>query len=326
MYDIVGDIHGHFDALSGMVRYLGYRRTGGTWRAPDGGRQLLFLGDFVDRGPRIRETVRMVRQMMDDGVALSVMGNHEYNAVAWHTPDGHGGWLRSHSSVHRRQHAATLQQYGMDPRGDEPPSREFREDLEWMRRLPLYCANEHLIVVHAAWEEQAVKDIRSNRHILVDDEALYRSAYGENRESRTVEILLKGVELPLPDGRGYLDKEGTRRFKTRVRWWLTDHRAGRTMGEIAMPPADTELADISVPLASQQQLPGYHDERPVFLGHYWLTGTPLPLAPRIACLDYSVAKGGVLCGYRWNGESTLLPGSFCTVNPAGEVQLTLSLR
>ena len=42
---------------------------------------------------------------------------------------------------------------------------------------------------------------------------------------------------------------------------------------------------------------------PVFVGHYWLSAeTPSRLAPKIACVDYSVAKEGLLCAYRWGGE------------------------
>ena len=47
------------------------------------------------------------------------------------------------------------------------------------------------------------------------------------------------------------------------------------------------------------------DAAPVFVGHYWLAGTPKPLATNVACTDYSVAKGGKLVAYRWDGESTL---------------------
>ena len=49
-----------------------------------------------------------------------------------------------------------------------------------------------------------------------------------------------------------------------------------------------------------------HDAPPVFLGYYWLEGDPEPLAPNIACLDYSVANpGGKLVAYRWSGERVL---------------------
>jgi hypothetical protein len=57
-----------------------------------------------------------------------------------------------------------------------------------------------------------------------------------------------------------------------------------------------------------------YDGPPVFVGHYWLSADrPEPLSPNVACLDYSVAKGGFLCAYRWDGERTLGPGKFVTV-------------
>jgi hypothetical protein len=46
--------------------------------------------------------------------------------------------------------------------------------------------------------------------------------------------------------------------------------------------------------------------KPVFIGHYWLSASkPEILADNVACLDYSVAKGGFLCAYRWQGEQRL---------------------
>jgi len=44
---------------------------------------------------------------------------------------------------------------------------------------------------------------------------------------------------------------------------------------------------------------------PVLFGHYWFTGTPKVISPQFACLDYSVAKGGPLVAYRWDGEREL---------------------
>ena len=52
------------------------------------------------------------------------------------------------------------------------------------------------------------------------------------------------------------------------------------------------------------------NEKPVFFGHYWLTGTPELLHPNICCLDYSVANGGQLVAYRKNGEIVLSPDNF----------------
>ena len=87
--DIIGDIHGHADVLRAMLAKLGYIERGGAYRHPE--RTVIFLGDFIDRGPKIRETLQIVRAMMDAGTARSVMGNHEHNAICFHTPDGRGG-------------------------------------------------------------------------------------------------------------------------------------------------------------------------------------------------------------------------------------------
>ena len=54
-----------------------------------------------------------------------------------------------------------------------------------------------------------------------------------------------------------------------------------------------------------------HNDKPVFLGHYWMEGDPQPLAVNIACLDYSVAKpGGKLVAYQWNGERAIRPEGY----------------
>ncbi len=54
--------------------------------------------------------------------------------------------------------------------------------------------------------------------------------------------------------------------------------------------------------------------KPVFVGHYWLSAQrPELLADTVACLDYSVAKGGLLCAYRWNGEWQLSNDNFVWV-------------
>ncbi|TVR69447.1 MAG: metallophosphoesterase [Spirochaetaceae bacterium] len=340
MYDIIGDIHGHHEALRALLYRLGYRFRGGAWRFPGARRRALFVGDFIDRGPQIPETLALVRGMLEADSALAVMGNHEYNALTWHTPDGNGGWLRRHTVTHRKQHDATLEQYGIDsaaPEGDrgvlDIPSprgrgaRRLREDLQWLRALPLYLETDSVRVVHAAWTDEAAAEAQNSRtspragsHAptpLVDDAFLHRSAFGQYRESRAVETLLKGIEIALPEGAWYLDKEGSRRHKTRIRWWLDPAAPVRTMADIAMPPADRELGHLPVSPRQREKLPGYTGSLPVFVGHYWFTGTPAPVAPRVACLDYSVARGGILCAYRFEGDPVLSGEHFVSVDASG---------
>ena len=55
-------------------------------------------------------------------------------------------------------------------------------------------------------------------------------------------------------------------------------------------------------------LPGYTDEKRVFVGHYWLRGTPEPISDRVACLDYTVtepAPEGKLAAYQWSAERSI---------------------
>jgi hypothetical protein len=75
-------------------------------------------------------------------------------------------------------------------------------------------------------------------------------------------------------------------------------------------PCDLEL-DASV---IAEAVPYPKTAKPVFVGHYWLSAKrPELLAENVACLDYSVAKGGLLCAYRWHGEQTLSNENFVWV-------------
>jgi protein phosphatase len=76
-FDIVGDVHGCCDELEELLRLLGYVvDEAGAWRHPDG-RRPVFLGDLVDRGPRIVDTLKTVMAMVRARVALCVPGNHD---------------------------------------------------------------------------------------------------------------------------------------------------------------------------------------------------------------------------------------------------------
>ena len=80
MYDLIGDIHGHADELVRLLELLGYEKNQGTYRHTE--RKVIFLGDFIDRGPEIRQVLETVRPMVEAGHALAVMSNHELNALA----------------------------------------------------------------------------------------------------------------------------------------------------------------------------------------------------------------------------------------------------
>lgn len=79
-FDIIGDVHGCYEELNTLLAQLGYKIEGG----PDGpkvtppdGRKAVFVGDLVDRGPKIPDVLRLVMRMVADGTALCVPGNHD---------------------------------------------------------------------------------------------------------------------------------------------------------------------------------------------------------------------------------------------------------
>lgn len=79
----------------------------------------------------------------------------------------------------------------------------------------------------------------------------------------------------------------------------------QTIAEYSFP-VGVELPD--EPFATAPQEAGYHaSEKPVFIGHYWLSGDrPQLLADNVCCLDYSVARGGYLCAYRFDADAPAL--------------------
>ena len=79
-FDIIGDVHGCFDELLTLFHNLGYsvEEIGGSVDVkPADGRKAVFVGDLVDRGPKIPQTLRLAMAMVKAGTALCVPGNHD---------------------------------------------------------------------------------------------------------------------------------------------------------------------------------------------------------------------------------------------------------
>jgi protein phosphatase len=67
-FDIVGDVHGCFDELCGLLSELGYEVNDTATDAKHaGGRPVIFPGDLVDRGPASPAVLRLVMGMMSSG-------------------------------------------------------------------------------------------------------------------------------------------------------------------------------------------------------------------------------------------------------------------
>jgi hypothetical protein len=218
MHDLIGDIHDHADALQQLLKTLGYERRHGVYRHPD--RQAIFLGDFIDRGPKIRETLEIVRPMLDSGAALAVMGNHELNALAFHTPDPRkpGEHLRPHNEKNSHQLAETMRQV---------PAGELASYLAWFRTLPLWLDLDGLRVVHACWDETPGATFRDKdgHERLATRVKWYKPPDGHT--FRTYAMASEPIESDLATARrGHPSRCALpRRRQTRVRWTLLAHQS-----------------------------------------------------------------------------------------------------
>lgn len=296
LFDVIGDVHGYYDHLETLLRKLGYREVRGTW--VHSGRKAVFVGDLVDRGPEQIRVVNTVRRMVDAGTALCIMGNHEFNAVAWTIPDPNsdGEFLRPHGKgSNRAQHQAFLDQVGEG-------SILHKEITDWFRTLPLWLDLQGIRVVHACWHERSL-DWLSRRmpdNTLTDN--LYVEGSRRDHEAfQAIEAVCKGLEVRLPHGVSFKDKQGHVRKEARIRWWEPELTTFK-QAAIGPPELTDRIPDILLPPESR---PSPYSGPPVFFGHYWFTGVPKILGNNAVCLDYSVANGGPLVAYRWEGESQL---------------------
>jgi hypothetical protein len=323
IYDIVGDIHGHAELLIELLKKMGYEECKGAWRHSE--RLLIFLGDFIDLGPRQVETVSIVRQMIEAGSALAVMGNHEFNAIAWYMRDSRGYYLRPHFSKkygrkNWQQHKAFLAEVESEP-------DLHREIVDWFLTLPLWLDLPELRIVHACWHPRFMDYLapmllpgtRLSKELMPEVTREPEDAEKDSPEPspfKAAEALMKGIEIPLPEGCSFKDEYGFERSRVRVRWW-----DAQAMSYCKAAMADGlfgRLPESPIPVHARVNPP---TDKPIFFGHYWLTGQPYLQSSKIVCLDYSAGKGGPLCAYRWVGEKSLNASHFCWVDPSQKLGL-----
>jgi hypothetical protein len=192
---------------------------------------------------------------------------------------------------------------------------EWKKYLAWFMDLPLFLEMEEFRVVHASWVTSEIEKIRTwtSGNLVLNEELLHKSANKGSDEYNTIEALLKGVEIALPKGETFEDKDKNERDQIRVRWW--EPAANKTYGEMVFPSKSLDCKNEIIAEEEASKLEVYNDHVPVFFGHYWIDPEEKPRtqADQICCLDYSVAKDGKLVAYRWENESKLHEGHFYLV-------------
>ncbi len=307
-YDIIGDVHGCADALAALFEKLGYSKKDGVYYHPD--RQVVFLGDIVDRGPHIREALHMVKDMVDRGCAHIVLGNHEYNAITYTTPapdDFDSEFLRPHTTRQNKVIQQTLDQFANYP-------QEWQAFLQWFQEIPVFLEFENFRTVHACWDDYLIQQYKDDyKTNTVSKEFIVESCIRGTFAHRFLDRLTRGTDMPLPGGATMVSADGYERRHFRTKFW-SGHPL--SYGDVVFQPDPLPQYIIEMPISDENRLRLVHyglEEPPVFVGHYWLEGVPRPLTPNVACLDFSAVKRGRLTAYRFDGETTLENDKFVWV-------------
>lgn len=318
--DFIGDIHGHSECLKALLKKLGYVESAGAFRYPGNERMVVFLGDYVDRGPNVRETLNVVRAMRDAGSAIALMGNHEFNMLSfWQKNEGPRylkkvgpGYLREHTFNKVAVHSRTVADF-------VGRKAEFKEMKEFAKTLPFYLETETFRAQHASFDPRAVAQLKAAGITCFADgdfeDLIFRTNDEDNEYGDSlfwpIDMLLKGPEMELPNRQFFFDGENVKRFKTRLRWWVDPREA--TLQELSLQPGVTMPEGCDVDPEIRKRSYYGENERPVFFGHYWLTGVPQLIRSNVCCLDFSVAGhlgNGRLAAYRFDGEQQLDENKF----------------
>jgi serine/threonine protein phosphatase 1 len=145
-----GDIHGSLDKLKSLIEACRRHADGRTMT-------LVFLGDYVDRGPDSAGVVRVMMSLQSESAqrVIALKGNHE----AWVLSllDGTtsmSGWLRNGGD-------ATLSSYGVKDVCDLP-----RAHLDWMGSLRLTYDDGRRFFVHAGVNPEKPLDAQDEQDLL----------------------------------------------------------------------------------------------------------------------------------------------------------------
>ena len=296
MYDIIGDLHGHAELLKKLLLQWGYQKTPDGYAHPTN--KAVFVGDFINRGPQIRKTVRMIRKMVEKGNALAIAGNHEINAVIFHLKEKNGGTLIKPPRKNDLALFKTLDDFIEN-------QEEWFSHLKWFRTLPLFLELEGFRVVHACWAAPAIEYIRNELPPGKIKKSVFRQILKNPKSelSQNITTITKGIDFKMPGDLKIINNKGISPPTFRLRWW--ENPEGKTFEEMSFE-SKFLLPSYSIPKEIIPQSFIYPEDEPIlFFGHYCRFHGPHIVKSNLCCLDSCIGGSKILTGYRWQGEKKL---------------------
>lgn len=253
--DIVGDVHGEFNALMQLLRHLGYDGSG---RHRDG-RRLVFVGDLVDRGPDSPAVLELVMELVRAGHAQCVLGNHELNLLRNDDKDGNSWYTNPDKKPEYPARRAT-------------PSLK-RRARAFLTSLPLALERNDLRVIHANWNRKALAAIRRPEVSELSALKIYRKAQRELKDHWESQKYKRRLAIEL-DGHLLKDRGHKPPFMPLLAKKTTDEQM---MNAVAvLTSGEEEPANAPFWAGGKWRMvrrvpwwDHYHNKKPVIIGHYW---------------------------------------------------------
>lgn len=307
--DVIGDIHGEIDALRSLLAHLGYDKDGNH---PEN-RKLAFVGDLVDRGPDSIAVFQLVRDLVLQGNAQTILGNHELNLLI---PDPQAP---SRPKYKHGNHWFHGEPESMIPNTNEVQPQALADETirrqiqGFLNTLPIALENEHIRIVHACWDPESIAALRNETRSAVE-------AY--QHHSSITQAITRGLKRRDPDT---LSKEEKISLEQQLALTEQNQNPVKILTSGKEEPSLKYWAGGRDRFTKRSQWwKTYHDEPFVVFGHYWRTlpagtdqnGEPIPenklqigdkttipkifdnrqpfalLGPRqnCMCIDYSVGR------------------------------------
>ncbi len=293
-YDFIADVHGRFSLLKDKLIKLGYEEKNGCFTSKS--RRAIFLGDLVDRGPEVAETLKLVKQMCETGVAQAILGNHDWNWLMYNTQDQEGNFLRKHSEKNNNQNQTTREAW------KKLHISEQEEILTWLSNLPLTLETEEYRVVHACWNGDVIKKLKQS---IYPNPVNFKSLkeFIVSKEGKKIknyaDILLSGIEYNLPQGITFKDVDDNIRNAVRLKWWCLDQT--NDLKDLALQPELVQNIDTKVKSNYQFE----KELKPTFFGHYHNKEYVVEQSKKLYSLDIQEDIG--ICSiYKFEDQNTYL--------------------
>lgn len=256
--DIVGDIHGEYEALHQLLEVLGYDHKGNHAE----GRRLVFLGDLVDRGPDSPKVLDCVIKMVEAGNAQAILGNHELNILLERPMHGNGWMIQpNHKERADEFHCASV-----DP-------EKYDRYMQFFAAMPAVLENDALRIVHACWNTQAVDQLKAHgdestvsvyQHYQAQYQAvLDKPDFAECLEREKTEYYheLRNPDVPAPLLPAIAEKEYLKQMMNPIRILTTS----------SMQATDQPFFGGGKWRMAEREAwwESYTEDKPVIIGHFW---------------------------------------------------------